>query len=669
MKSRVALVLVGLLGIPGAICGELHAEPPAPGTDWLGPLVEMSVYEPGAPPQESGVHFGQFDAAGSELPPDVPRHAEPTATHVGTLTVGERSPENYFALHAPQGATVVMRPDDMPPMMMLPAGSNPAGAVLPTESLPSLASRSAGEAFGGPCQPVAAWQPAEADEAPYQPLPPGPSGPQAIGPYQPLGPAAIGPRAATTEELLLLQELATDGQDRSLLERLRQYEWTDVTEEGWTHTVSGRVITDWVNWADDSQFGFEMNDDPTPQAVHVGQRNYFEFRRLRLSVSGTGYGVYDYKLQLEFAPEVDLEAPVTGASVVDDQVVGGEVNLGDFGIELKDAYLGIHDIPYLGYLRFGHFKAPFSLSELTGSRFVTFMERSLPHIFAPGREVGMAAYNHSVSQRLTWAYGAFFEEMEEMEHAIEDDNQGVRLVGRVTWTPHYDELSEGRYLLHTGLGYVYTRPRRRDIRQLDESLYSGRFVRFRSRPEIHRGDRLIDTRVDDDDAIDGNEDLDAEQYQMLDAELAWVHGPLSIQSELFWTGVDDVTRGRVNLYGAYAYASYFLTGEHRPYDRLDGTFGRVTPYENFWIVNTPRGCRSGWGAWELAARWSCLNFAEIQGQQLNDLTLGVNWYWNPYAKLMFNWIHPFAHNSPAADPPGLVNADGDVFAMRLQVDF
>jgi len=640
MKPRVALILLGLLGISWAICGEVHAQGPTAGTDCLGPLVEMSVREPGGPPQKSGVRF---------------------------------------ALHAPQGSTVVTRPVETSPPLTLPPAVNPASPVPsagPAASMPS--SLAAG-------QPDTGRQPGEATAISYQSLPPSISDPQDVAPQQPLGPAAIGPRSGSTQEMLLLEELAArvralegNRQDRALLDRLRQYEATqrgiDTTEEEWQHTWGGRIMGDWINWPDRSEF--------------IGQSNYFEFRRLRLFVSGTGYGVYDYKLQLEFAPEVELEAPVIGAElsdpdvewnsvdceyeVADTTVSGGEVDLGGFGVELKDAFIGIHDIPYLGYVRFGHFKTPFSLSELTGSKYLTFLERPIPHIFAPGREVGVAAYHHSVSQEFTWAYGAFFDELDEMEHVIEDHNQGTRLVGRITWTPHYDELSEGRYLVHTGLGYVYTRPRGVDELSDDgQTTRFGRYVRFRSRPEIHRGDRLIDSRVNirGNIEVDDIDDLDAQQYHMLDTELAWVHGPLSVQSELVWAGIDEVTLGRVNLYGAYVFASYFLTGEHRSYDRLDGTFGRVYPYENFWLVNTPRGCRSGWGAWEVAARWSFLDFSELEGQQLHDLTLGVNWYWNPHARLMFNWIHPFAHNSPAANPPGLVNADGNILAMRFQVDF
>lgn len=443
-------------------------------------------------------------------------------------------------------------------------------------------------------------------------------------------------------------DLEPSGQNRQLIERVRAaVEETEVgidtTEEEWIHvkdhshiTWGGRIQGDWVNWANDREFSALANQ-------FSGQENYVEFRRLRLFAAGEGYGVYDYKLELEFAPEVELQA----------DVVDNHVDLGGFGTELKDAYVGIHDIPYLGYVSFGHFKTPIGLEELTSSRYITFMERSLAHRFLPGRELGVAAFNHSVGENITWAYGVFFDEMSEAAHSIVDDNQGTRLVGRVTATPRYDELSEGRYLIHTGLGYAYTRPRKQD-----DPLFPGvelRPIRFDARPEIHRGDDLVDTGF-----------INTQQYHVLDAELAIVRGPASVQSELVWTSIDELGAGTADLYGTYVQVSYFLTGEHRPYNRTAGTFGRVIPYENFWIVRTPSGSRAGWGAWEIAARWSYLDFSDVNGQQLNDLTVGWNWYWNPHTRMMFNWIHPFAHRSPVS--PAL-NAQGDIIAMRLQVEF
>lgn len=435
-------------------------------------------------------------------------------------------------------------------------------------------------------------------------------------------------------------DLEPNRQNRQLIERVRETVQAteigeDTTAEDWIHvkdtsiTWGGRIHADYVNWVNDTEFG--------------GQPNYVEFRRVRLFAAGEGYGVYDYQLDIGFAPEFDLE----GAFEEQDGMLDGS------GIELKDAFIGIRDIPLLGYVRIGHMRTPFSLEQLISSNYLTFLERSLAHRLAPGRELGVAAFSFTPNENITWGYGAFFDELPEEEPHIEDDNQGVRVIGRTTWTPWYDVPSDGRYLLHTGLSYAYTRPRARDNPDLPGTLF--RPIRFNARPEIHRGDHLIDT---------GN--IDAQQYQVLNPEFALVRGPVSLQSELAWAKIDEAGGATTDIYGAYAQLSWFLTGEHRPYSRRRGRFDQVIPFENFWIVRTPRGVRRGWGAWELAARWSYLEFPDYAAQQLQDLTVGVNWYWNPRTRVMFNWVHPWARNSPEST---LAHAEGDVLSMRLQVEF
>jgi phosphate-selective porin OprO/OprP len=435
-------------------------------------------------------------------------------------------------------------------------------------------------------------------------------------------------------------DLYPDRNDRQVIERVRSaVEMTevgvDVSDEEWvevddlTITWGGRIHLDWVSWANDSDFG--------------NQPNYLEFRRLRLQAAGEGYGVYFYQLEVEFAPEVDVEA-----EVVDDELV-----LEGFGVEMKDAYLGVRDVPWLGTVKMGHFFTPLSLERLTSSNDITFMERSLAHRFIPGREVGIATENGLPSQLVTWSSGFFLDEMDESRHGIVDDNQGVRLVSRFTATPYYDELLEGRHLLHLGVGYSYTRPRLRDNELFPGTEY--RPVEFAARPEINRGDFVIDS-----------DEINASQYYVVDTEIAWVHGPLSLQSEFVWVPINVLGGEDVDFYGAYAYVSYFLTGENRVYDRRNGTFRGITPYENAWFVNTPRGRSAGWGAWELACRWSYMDMTDVRDQQVNDLTVGMNWYLNQRSRLMLNWIHTMGHNSPAGVTP---NPTGDILAMRMQVEF
>jgi phosphate-selective porin OprO/OprP len=94
-----------------------------------------------------------------------------------------------------------------------------------------------------------------------------------------------------------------------------------------------------------------------------------------------------------------------------------------------------------------------------------------------------------------------------------------------------------------------------------------------------------------------------------------------------------------NLWGAYIYGSYFLTGENRIYERFGqhgAQFGRNVPYSNFFLVP---GC-CGPGAWEAKVRMSYTNFDEVDSGTYYDVTTGFNWYWTDRIRMMFDWIHP-----------------------------
>jgi phosphate-selective porin OprO/OprP len=116
--------------------------------------------------------------------------------------------------------------------------------------------------------------------------------------------------------------------------------------------------------------------------------------------------------------------------------------------------------------------------------------------------------------------------------------------------------------------------------------------------------------------------------------------------------------------GAYVYASYFLTGDNRQYERFGqhgAQFTRPRLISNaFWVP----GCCSP-GAWELKARWSNLTLDEMNPGTLNDMTFGVNWYWNDRVRVMFDWIHPMT--SAASTPFG--ETTSDIIGMRFDYGF
>jgi phosphate-selective porin OprO and OprP len=110
--------------------------------------------------------------------------------------------------------------------------------------------------------------------------------------------------------------------------------------------------------------------------------------------------------------------------------------------------------------------------------------------------------------------------------------------------------------------------------------------------------------------------------------------------------------------GTYVQASYFLTGEHRPYNSKYRLFSRVRPKENY----TGRD-GGGRGAWQVALRYSELDLddalAGVMGGQQSSTTLGINWHLNSYSRVMLN--QTFSELETVGDSESI--------SLRFQVDF
>ncbi|HBJ35842.1 MAG TPA: hypothetical protein DDZ51_14060 [Planctomycetaceae bacterium] len=354
----------------------------------------------------------------------------------------------------------------------------------------------------------------------------------------------------------------------------------------WSTKLGGHVQLDYITWAD-------------ADAAIPDTENYFSYRRLRLVADGTGYDQFDFRLQLTLEPGQGPASSIHASA------------------EVKDAYLSMNEVPLLGRIRFGNFFVPFSLEQVTNDTNNIFNERSIPseNIFAASREVGFAVYNATEAKNFTWSGGMFFDNINDTVKTRLDDNQGFRLSGRLTWLPYYYEPSNGRHLVHTGIGILHT----------DDH---DNLVRFQARPQIQRGPVLIDSGP-----------LAADAYTTGNLEFACVWGQVAVQAEAFRSSVNLNDSGSGDASGAYAHISYFLTGENRIFERFGqhgAQFGRNRPNTNFAIGQG----RTGPGAWEVKARWSNLRLSDLDGGEYNDLTVGFNWYWSDRTRWMFDWIQP-----------------------------
>lgn len=330
-------------------------------------------------------------------------------------------------------------------------------------------------------------------------------------------------------------------------------------------------------------------------------KNNSEMRRARLYIAGHLFDNIDFKTQYDFA--------------------GGDA-------DFKDVYVGVKKVPVVGNLRFGQFKEPFSLEEQGSSNYITFPERSLVSTFSPGRNTGIMAFDTLADERMTWAVGVF-----RHTDSYGKGTTGGRdydVTGRLTALPVYRD--DGRELLHVGVAYSHQN-------------YEDHMSRYSAHPESHLAPHLVDTGM-----------MRVEQGDLLGVELLWIEGPFSLQSEYAHSWLDGRTRwvGDPSFWGASVQASYILTGEHRPYSKTKGTFGRLHPKHNF-------DGKGGGGAWEVAARYSylTLNDDRVHGGRLDDISLGLNWYWNPNLRMMWNYVY--------ADPSK--GGEASILQWRVQLAF
>ena len=331
-----------------------------------------------------------------------------------------------------------------------------------------------------------------------------------------------------------------------------------------------------------------------------------EFRRLRFFFSGVLYKTIEFKLQMDYA--------------------GGLARL-------KDAYIGVKNIPVIGRIRVGHMKEPLRFDALTSSKYITFMERAIPADLANERNNGILLMNDFFDNKLSIQTGIFrnADKFGNDKYAAKD----------VAWTSRITTLAinnvEKERLLHFGFSYSY--------RKLNKEDY-----KISVRPKSHLANKYISTGN-----IEG-----VETVNIINFETAFTSGPFTFQGEYLGSSVKQEFEGLSETYNFknyYGQVSYFLTGEHKPYKNSYATFGRLKPKKIF--------MNSGSGAWELALRYTNtnLNSKSINGGEQSDITFGTNWYLNSATRIMFNYVWTDINKKDIGS--GNLN----ILEVRFQIDF
>jgi phosphate-selective porin OprO and OprP len=400
---------------------------------------------------------------------------------------------------------------------------------------------------------------------------------------------------------------------------------------------------------------FDMNYFDNPPGIQapasaggIGpQPDSLDFRRIRLRMDGTFYEVFDFRMQVDFANMVtpagtpNVQSPATNSPAFDEM------------------YINWGQLPYIGNLRIGNIKEPMGFEHMETDSQLPFMERSYlqDFVFGPfngGYAPGIELLDWRQDLKGTWSVGWF---------GADDDQFGFSLgnnyavTSRLTWCPYYDEPSDGAYMVHFGVAG--------SDRGADEG-----FVRLRDRGDIRSGPPGILNPIYADTNYTGK--INATAQEITAAEFAMVINSFSVVAEWAGTWVEDASVNGASVgtpffQGGYVQCAYLLTGEHEVYDRRRATFERIVPYENaFWVHDRNGNCCHGWGAWQILARYNAIDLNDngILGGELNSFTLGINWIWNPQARMQLNY--DFTNRQAIKTTP---QADINMLGMRFSYDF
>lgn len=378
----------------------------------------------------------------------------------------------------------------------------------------------------------------------------------------------------------------------------------------------------------------------------------------------------------------------------------------------EDAFIRLKKLPGDFDITFGHFKQPWSLEELTTSRFITFMERSSPTLaFAPSRDMGLTISNTNLLNKTATATVGVFR-VTGANHRVpftaspavpappntpsrirQVDDKDYDLTARLTWAPLLED--KGAELLHLGFSYRLSAP------QQDTAAFS-------ARPEINQGPVLVQTgsmRSIGPGASATNPDLfgqgglgSVRQVSQYSFEYAAQLESFSLQGEYMITQVSRRGMGNPFLWGTYLQGSYMLNG-NRTYS--NGTFGRP-------VLKQIAFKDGGIGAWEFAFRWSHLNLIDGDvpgrstaalvntahadspagenqilppptasnpypsvngdGGKLDNYAFAVNWHLTPNFMLKSNYIYSVVRNTDSLTlyvPKGALHT----FQTRFQADW
>jgi phosphate-selective porin OprO/OprP len=382
-------------------------------------------------------------------------------------------------------------------------------------------------------------------------------------------------------------------------------------------------------------------------------------RRARIGVIGKFLGDWNYALIYDFGGASDgfaSTASVGGNAV--GFLPGGALS----GVE--NAYLS-----YTGFKPFGGKLAieggvmdiPWTLDEATSSNDLLFMERAASNITATNIAAGDFRSTFGVRWYTDtfWAGAYVTGPTTGAIHSASSVNPNGTTEQYGTVARVAGQVVSGKdYSLHIGGNAEWL------IQPPHNLIAETQTLTLSDRPEV----RIDPTTLVSTGAIAGVSDA-----QVYGVEAAGTYGPLYFQGEYYWYNINRnafAPLPGLKFQGGYAEAAWVLTGETRSYNPGSASYVPLAPANPFSLTG------GGWGAWEIAGRYSTIDLNDrvgaatgVAGGRQTIYTLALNWYISRNVRLMFDYLH--GDVAKQLSPTNFTDTGSkfNALAMRTQVTF
>lgn len=441
----------------------------------------------------------------------------------------------------------------------------------------------------------------------------------------------------------------------------------------------------------------------------TGYSSLANFRRAWLTVDGRVANIWEYRFAYDFA-NISSAGALSG--------------IRDAYVALKHPALTLPITNTPVALQFGSQWEPNGLETINTILYTDFMERSLASdTFGGGRHIGASAttnganwsvktgiYSTSAQDKAfvpTAQVGVPYWVNSKAGWVSTGGAQYFDVAGRATYAP----IMEPDKLLHFGASGRYHQPNSSTGANDDRNLLLGSATYMESNvlktnllgtPDLSCGGVALLGHP----TVAGNCVRDA---LFFGAELAAAYGPLSVQAEYMGAHYDRRNQNILlaglagnyapggssqNFDGYYVYGTWYLTGESRAASYSVDSYSNPGTFRQTKILRPFSA--GGWGAWELAARFSSVNLnngpytgttfanlialspnaaartyvanSSVNGGSEKDVTVGLNWYPVAGIRFMANWTHVTSLAAPW-NRAYLNGAHPNTFLVRTQVDW